>query len=205
MYKIHGILTQKRLVVILACLTGVFYDVMRVKVVECLSVSINNIFTGNININVFGGYNVSMWWRVQSPQSKYLSKRDLLWVKSSLCAVVVILLSVNVGDGGLSLWLVGCVLLFSQGSMAGCVSSAQTCCSTDLVMSLSITQHSQEGLRERERANGGRRFAGVVQTHAVCWWWWPPPLPLHSLSIMNLSLNLNSDLNLDNKQSHLCM
>lgn len=61
MYKIHGILTQKRLVVILACLTGVFYDVMRVKVVECLSVSINNIFTGNININVFGGYNVSMW------------------------------------------------------------------------------------------------------------------------------------------------
>lgn len=56
------------------------------------------------------------------------------------------------------------VLLFSQGSMAGCVSSAQTCCSTDLVMSLSITQHSQQ----RRAPENGRRSAGVVQTHAVC-------------------------------------
>lgn len=78
-------------------------------------------------------------------------------MKSSLYAVVLILLSVNVGDGGLSLWLVGCVLLFSQGSMAGCVSSAQTCCSTDLVMSLSITQHSQsqEAMKERWSASEG--------------------------------------------------
>jgi len=55
--------------------------------------------------------------------------------------------------------------------MAGCVSRAQTCCSTDLVMSLNITQHSHEEMRERGRDRArekGRGLAGVVETHVVC-------------------------------------
>lgn len=77
MYQIRGILTQKRQVVILACLTGLFYYVLRVKLVERFSVSSNNTFPGNININVFGG--------LKCLHVEYFSKRDLLWVILALC------------------------------------------------------------------------------------------------------------------------
>ncbi len=89
--------------------------------------------------------------------------------------------------------------------MVGCVSSAQSCCSTDLVMSLNITHsihnHRREWRREWRllwsRADS-RGLLVMIDTAA--------PLP----SIMNLSFNLNFDLDEDNKrrllqQSHLFM
>ncbi len=58
--------------VFLACLARFVLFRNESKSSGAFSVSSNNVFPGNININVFGGLHLSMW----SP--KYFSKRDLL-------------------------------------------------------------------------------------------------------------------------------